>query len=252
MTADSDQHTGTWRSAAALRFSKYEVSADGFGPDQQPVRRIDNGKPLKVSVGSSGYPQVKPYNDDGEQRTVTVHSFVLGVYAGPRPDGMECRHYDDDPWNNRWRPGDEAESVAAGGNLFYGGKPQNIEDGFRNGRPRAAPRQVRHCVLCGAVLATNGRRCTACVTAIGIKAAALLGAGNEPEQVAALLEYPSTDGVVRLAVKYGNYGRAPSIVVREELNTALADHRQPRRSWLQRVTATVRDIFHRTDGSHGK
>ena len=113
----SDQHTGMWKSAAAAGFSRYEVSADGFGPGQIPVRRIDSKKPLAVSLNNNGYPRVKPYNDDGEQKTIPVHTLVLLTYAGPRPDGMVARHLDDDPFNNRWRPGDEAETRAAGGNL---------------------------------------------------------------------------------------------------------------------------------------
>ena len=233
MTA-SDQQTGTWRSAAALGFSKYEVSPDGFGPFQQPVRRQIAGTPLKVKTGTNGRPQVKPYDDDGKQRTVDVGPFVLRTFAGPCPPGMECRHYDDDPWNNRWRPGSEAESVAAGGNLFWGSKPQNVEDGFRNGRQRAAPRPVRYCVMCGATLTTNGKRCHDCVVKLGVNADGLLRGGHDPDDVAAALDYPSAEGIVKLAVVHGGYG-------------------QPRRKrWLQRVTTTVRDIFHGTEGSHGK
>ena len=239
----SDQQAGTWRSAAALGFSKYEVSCDGFGRDQRPVRRIDNRKPLAVSLSSSGRPQVKPYNDDGRQCTVDVHVLVLRTYAGDRPPGMVARHLDDDPFNNRWRPGDEAQARAADGNLVWGPPWKNVEDGFQNGgRHRAAPRPVRHCVRCQAVLSTNGKRCHPCVVELGQLAAPLLGRylrrGRAPEevavQVAAELDYPSAEGIVKLAVVHGGYG-------------------QPRRGrWLQRVTATVRDIFHRTDGSHGK
>ena len=224
----------TWKSAAALGFSKYEVSCDGFGEDQQPVRRIDNGKPLKVSVGPNGYPRVKPYDDDGKQRTIEVHAIVYGTHAEePCPPGMQIRHWDDDPWNNRWRPGDEAESVAAGGNLFKGGRDAQEADKYRNGRPRPAPRPVRHCVMCGAVLTTNGKRCHGCVVKLGVQAAGLLQGGHDPADVAAALDYPSAEGIVKLAVVHGGYG-------------------QPRPSWLHRVATTVRDFFHRTDGSHGK
>ena len=231
---DSDLQTGTWRSAAALGFSKYEVSPDGFGPGQQPVRRIGTGKPLAVSLNNNGYPRVKIYDDDGKQQTCTVHSLVLLTYAGDRPEGMVARHLDDDPFNNRWRPGDEAETRAAGGNLVWGTPPENVEDTFRNGRQRAAPRPVRYCVRCSAVLTTNGKRCHDCVVKIGEQAAGLLRAGYSPAEVAAYTGYPSEDGVVKLAVVHGGYGQ------------------EPPRSWLQRVTVTVRDIFHRTDRSHGK
>ena len=231
---ESDQLTGTWRSAARLGFSKYEVSPDGYGPDQQPVRRIGTGKPLAVSVGTNGRPRVKPYDDDGRQRTIEVHVIVFGTYAGRCPRGMQIRHYDDDPWNNRWRPGGEAESVAAGGNLFKGSRDDQEADKYRNGRPRPAPRPVRYCA-CGAVLTTNGKRCHECVVKLGVNAAAMLRRrGADPANVAAALDYPSAEGILKLAVVHGGYG-------------------QPRhRLWLHTVAATFRDIFHGTDRSHGK
>ena len=234
MTTDSDQRAGTWRSMSRIGFSKYEVSWDGFGPDQQPVRRIDSKRPMAVSVGPNGYPRVKPYNDDGKQVTIEVHAIVYNTYAEePCPDGMQIRHYDDDPWNNRWRPGGEAASVAAGGNLFAGDRDAQEADKYRNGRPRPEPRPERHCVRCHAILSTNGKRCHLCVVDLGQQAAGLLRAGHAPEDVATALDYPSTEGIVKLAVVHGGYG-------------------QPRPSWLHRVAATVRDFFHRTDGGHGK
>ncbi len=234
MTTDSDQQAGTWRSMSRINFSKYEVSPDGFGPDQQPVRRIGTGKPIAVSLNNNGYPRVKIYDDNGKQYTVTVHSLVLLTYAGDRPErGMQARHLDDDPFNNRWRPGDEAQTRAAGGNLIWGTEPENVEDTFRNGRQRAVPRPVRYCVLCGAVLTTNAKRCHDCVVKLGQLAAPMLRARQSPEEVAAVLDYPSAEGIVKLAVVHGGYG-------------------QPHPGWLRRVAATVRDIFHGTDGSHGK
>ena len=238
---ESDQLTGTWRSAARLGFSKYEVSPDGYGPDQQPVRRIGTGKPLAVSVGTNGRPRVKPYNDDGKQITIEVHAIVFGTYAGPCPRGMQIRHYDDDPWNNRWRPGGEAESVAAGGNLFIGDRDDQEADKYRNGRPRPAPRPVRHCVRCQAILSTNGKRCHPCVVELGQLAAPLLRSGirsgRAPAEVAAgvaaALDYPSAEGIVKLAIVHGGYGAE-----------------RPGR--LRRMAATVRNIFHGIDGVHGK
>ena len=201
-----------WASPAG--FSKYEVSNDGFGPDQRPVRSIDRtvgarrvkGVLLKVSVGTNGRPRVKLYDDEGRQRTVEVHALVMLAHVGPLPPGMTVRHYDDDPFNNRWRPGAEQESVAAGGNLFYGSRPEQEADRYRNGRPRPAPRPERHCVLCGAVLTTNGKRCHDCVVELGVNAAAMLRAGQEPAEVAGHLDYPSTEGILALAVTHGGYG----------------------------------------------
>jgi hypothetical protein len=232
MTTDSDQQTGTWLSLHDGGFSKYESSDDGYGPDQRPVRRA-GGQPLKPRVGTHGYLEVKLYNDQGKQQTRTVHSLVMLPRVGPCPPGMQTRHYDDDPFNNRWRPGGEAESVAAGGNLFYGDRPEQEEDKYRNGRPRPAPRPVRYCVLCDSVLTTNGKRCHDCVVRLGEQAAGLLRGGHDPDDVAAALGYPSAEGIVKLAVVHGGYGR-------------------PRLKWLHKVTTTVRNIFHGTGRGHGK
>lgn len=235
MTTDSDQ---TWKTIPG--FSKYEVSTDGFGPDQQPVRRAGTGKQLATRPGSSGYLLAKIYDDEGKQQTRTIHSLVLLTYAGPRPEGMEARHLDDDPFNNRWRPGDEAEARAAGGNLIWGTKAANVEDTFSNGRPRAVPRPERRCVLCDAVLTTNGKRCHECVVRLGVAAAGLLKDGHDPAIVAEALDYPSAEGISKLAIVHGGYGQAP------EAPTA------GRPGWRQRVAATVRHLFGRADRSHGK
>lgn len=64
----------TW--AAPSGFSKYGVSADGFGPRQRPVRSIDrtvNGRRirgvlLKPKVGTHGYLEVKVYDDGSSRR----------------------------------------------------------------------------------------------------------------------------------------------------------------------------------------
>lgn len=239
MTTDSDRppviplteefnYTVMWKSAADLGLSKYEVSANGFGRDQQPVRRIDNGRPLTASVGSNGYLRVKPYGDDGKQRTIEVHALVLGVYAGSPQDGMETRHLDGDPFNNRWRPGGEAETRAAGGNLIYGTKPENHADQVAAG---TATRPTVPCVnyqRCGGQVAKQGSRCLPCAQEIGRRAAAMLDAGMSLETVARRLGYSSPDWVYKLATRHGGYDQ-PS-----------ADARAQGRRWPQRVAATVR------------
>lgn len=68
--------------------------------------------------------------DTGKDReTFTVHSLVMLAFAGPRPEGMQIRHLNGVPDDNRWAPGDdEAAVIAAGGNLFYGTPKENAED----------------------------------------------------------------------------------------------------------------------------
>ena len=80
---------------------------------------------------------------------------------------------------------------------------------------------MRHCVLCGAVLTTNGKRCHECVVKLGEQAAAMLRAGHPAAEVAGHLDYPSADGIVKLAVTHGGYGR----------------------TWPQRVMTTLRHLI---------
>lgn len=51
-----------------------------------------------------------------------VHRFVLEAFSGPRPDGMEALHLDNDPANNRI------------GNLRWGTKKENHQQRVRDGR----------------------------------------------------------------------------------------------------------------------
>jgi hypothetical protein len=221
-----------WKSAAELGFSKYEVNPDGSGTDQRPVRRA-GGALLKVTLGTNGYPQVKPYDDNGRQRTIPVHTIVLGVYAGPRPDGQQCRHWDDDPWNNRWRPGGEDESVRAGGNLFWGTKAENVEDGWRNGTLKPPQQLKRHpCInhdRCGGLVQNPGRRCLPCVREAGKEAALMLNAGRPLDEVMQRFEYKSRTWAEKIAREHGGFtGPLPGI------------SQQRRARWPKRALATVR------------
>jgi hypothetical protein len=229
----SDQRAETW-TPLPPPFSKYEVSFDGSGPDQRPVRRI-GGKPLatQVSKNSGGYLLVKLYDDGGKQQTKTVHGLILlGATGVPCPPGMESRHLDDDPLNNRWRPGVTDDEVrAAGGNLARGTKLQNAQDKFRNGRPRAAPPPPpRACVRCGVLFTAKGRRCTPCVTEIGQQASARLRAGMNLDVVTRKAGYQSRsqEWVHELARRHGGYAGT--------LDSAQAQGR----GRSQRVIATLR------------
>lgn len=50
-----------------------------------------------------------------------VHRLVMEAFIGPRPEGMECRHLDGDPANNRLS------------NLTWGTPKENAEDQRRHG-----------------------------------------------------------------------------------------------------------------------
>ena len=198
-----------WVSLAPWGYSKYECrSRGGYGldEDQWPVRRIDNRKPLKVTLGTHGYPQVKPYNDHGKQKTVTVHSLILLTNMGPPPPGMETRHLDNDPLNYRWAAGSTDEEIkAAGGNLVYGSKPQNHADQVKAG---TATLPAFPCVnRCGGTAPFDGARCVTCLTGAGTQAAALLAAGMPLPKVTRKLGYQATSErrVYALARDFGGY-----------------------------------------------
>lgn len=65
--------------------------------------------------------------------TFKVHRLVMLAFVGPRPEGLQVRHLDGNPLNNRWAPGNEEETVAAGGNLIYGTPSENNLDTVRHG-----------------------------------------------------------------------------------------------------------------------
>ena len=93
------------------------------------------------------------------------------------------RHLDDDPLNNRWRPGSTDDEVrAAGGNLVYGTKQQNAQDKFRNGHAASRLRRLRVCASGAAALFSQGQAvpCPAWSRS-GEQAAAMLRAGMNIE-----------------------------------------------------------------------
>jgi hypothetical protein len=215
-------------------FSFYEVSTHGDARSLDrtlPDGRHRNGQPIKTRVSNRGYVLITMTSDEGERVTSTLHTVMLTTFAGECPPGMEARHYDDNPLHNTWAAGTEDESVAAGGNLFWGSKRAQYDDKIRNGRPVPVPppHQPAKCILCGGPVDKGGRRCHACVVSIGEKAAAYLAAGVTLTEAMRRLDYPSAEGLHTLAVKYGGYGAPPS----------------PPPSRLHRVIATLRDRLRR-------
>jgi hypothetical protein len=119
-------------------FASYEASNHG------QIRSVDRtlaggrrckGVVLKTRISNRGYELVNVRDDNGDRQTRTVHTLVMLAFVGLPPPGQETRHLDDDPLNNRWEPGDEKTSRAAGGNLFYGTWQENEADKIRNAAP---------------------------------------------------------------------------------------------------------------------
>ncbi len=112
----------------------YEVSNHGRA---RSLRRNLILKPGHTNTG--GYPQVVLYRD-GKQKAKYLHQLVMEAFVGECPPGMEVRHLDGNPLNNRWAPGDEEETKAAGGNLIYGTSSENKFDEVRHGTHYEASR----------------------------------------------------------------------------------------------------------------
>lgn len=108
------------RWATVSDFPNYEVS------DRGRVRSLARhpGRVLAAGPDGGGYPHVQLHRD-GTSRTLRVHVLVAAAFHGPRPEGLEVRHLDGDPTNNRPE------------NLAYGTHSENMQDRTRHGyRPR--------------------------------------------------------------------------------------------------------------------
>jgi hypothetical protein len=68
------------------------------------------------------YLRVKLCPGDGTIRYAPVHHLVLEAFVGPRPEGMNGLHWDDDAMNNQLD------------NLRWGTDSDNQQDRVRNGR----------------------------------------------------------------------------------------------------------------------
>lgn len=74
-----------------------------------------DGRILKPSPVEGGYLQVRLARD-GRQKAVNIHRLVLAAFCGPRPPGMETRHLNNDPADNRVE------------NLRWGTRKENAAD----------------------------------------------------------------------------------------------------------------------------
>lgn len=96
----------------------YDVS--DLGRVRSLPRNTTSGKILKFGWHAHGYPQVTLWRD-GKGWHPCIHQIVTLAFLGPRPDGLEVRHLDDDPLNN---------TLA---NLVYGTRSENKLDTVRLG-----------------------------------------------------------------------------------------------------------------------
>jgi len=105
--------------------SAYEVSS--AGQVRSLSRMCSSGHWMKGRILKPA--AMKPYGHlhvdlwfNGARETRLVHHLVAEAFLGPRPPGLETRHLDGDPANNRI------------GNLIYGTSTENSYDMVRHGR----------------------------------------------------------------------------------------------------------------------
>ena len=212
MTADAQQQPEeTWK--AVSDGPGFEVSWDGNFRSRDrvsPGGRHLKGAPIEPTIDKDGYAQVKYVNAEGRRVTRQVHRVMLEAFAGQCPKGQQSRHYDDNPQNNRWRPGTEAESRKAGGNLFYGTGRDQHRDKVRNngGQALPVPPPAHPCInhpRCGGKTRNPGKRCLSCVEQVGRDAADMLRDGVNLHRIAEHFGYKRTDFVFEMARKHGHY-----------------------------------------------
>lgn len=96
-------------------FSNYSITKNGC-----VWSKYRNGRWLRVSYDSDGYPQVILCTNK-KRRNRKIHRLVLETYVGPCPNGMECRHLNGNPVDNRLE------------NLCWGTKSENQMDSLKHG-----------------------------------------------------------------------------------------------------------------------
>lgn len=104
-------------------FHGYQVSSWGGMRSHRAFgcQDADSWYYMSPAVHSAGYRLVDLIRD-GERHGRLVHRLVLEAFIGPSPKGMECRHLDGNPANNRLD------------NLMWGTRSENAGDRTRHGR----------------------------------------------------------------------------------------------------------------------
>ncbi len=100
------------------RFPNYAITRDGRVWSKK--RTTTKGGWLKPGRHKFGYPQVGLCKNS-KRYQCCIHHIVLETYVGPCPEGMECRHLNGDPTDNRL------------GNLCWGTRAENHYDAVKHG-----------------------------------------------------------------------------------------------------------------------
>lgn len=115
--------TSGWRPVVGYE-GRYLVS------DAGQVWIVRKQRELGTEVSDSGHLTVQLWRG-GRKRRVQVHCLVLEAFVGPRPDGLECCHWDGDAFNNHVS------------NLRWDTRSANARDALRHGTHSSLKRQRR-------------------------------------------------------------------------------------------------------------
>ena len=113
-------------SSGQVRSVERDVYRNGY-----PVHRLGRMMSPSRKDKRHGHLQVH-LSKDGRGRVVQVHQLVAEAFLGPRPEGMQVCHLNDDPTDNRVE------------NLRYDTASANVADAIRNGRHFQASQT--HCI----------------------------------------------------------------------------------------------------------
>lgn len=102
-------------------FPSYDGSTEGR------IKNIRTQRIMKPNVNEKGYEQVC-LRRNNYQYNVKVHKVIAETFLGERP-GMDVRHYDGDPANNRVD------------NLYWSTRSETVSDAFDRGT-RIPPHQI--------------------------------------------------------------------------------------------------------------
>lgn len=107
-----------------IRKNGLRYTAKGKQLKPSPKSRSPRGKHLVVRASRI---------DNGVSELAALHRLVLLAFVGPCPQGMECRHLDDDPTNNNLE------------NLCWGTRKEQAQDRKRNNNShyKVAPKGIQ-------------------------------------------------------------------------------------------------------------